>query len=110
MKIPVHPGDQLDHYRIEGVADHNGSTSVFRGTDLRTNQPVSIKIPHPEVESDPVFVERFQREEELGKSLDHPGILKVFADEYRTQSYILTQWLDGQAPRQHLTRSKPSQQ
>ncbi len=108
MKIPVHPGDQLDHYRIEGVADHNGSTSVFRGTDLRTNQPVAIKIPHPEVESDPVFVERFQREEEIGKSLDHPGILKVFADEYRSQSYIVTEWFDGQSLRQILAGKKLS--
>jgi serine/threonine-protein kinase len=106
MKIPVHPGDQLDHYRIDGVADHNGSASVFRGTDLRTNQPVAIKIPHPEVESDPVFIERFQREEEIGKSLDHPGILKVFTDEHRSQSYIVTEWFDGQSLRQILAGKK----
>src|ERR1700745_1330831 len=106
MKIPVHPGDQIDHYQIDGVADDYGPTSVLRGTDLRTNQPVAIKIPHPEVESDPVFIERFQREEEIGKSLDHPGILKVFADEHRSQSYIVTEWFDGRPLRQMLAGKK----
>ncbi len=106
MKIPVHPGDQIDHYQIDGVADDNGPTTVFRATDLRTNQPVAIKIPHPEVESDPVFIERFQREEEICKSLEHPGILKVFADEHRSQSYIVTEWFDGQPLRQILAGNK----
>src|SRR5258707_9682805 len=100
MKIPVHPGDQIDHYQIDGVADESGPTSVFRGTDLRNNRAVAIKIPHPEMESDPVFIERFQREEEIGKSVDHPGILKVFAYEHRIQSYIVTESFDGQPLRQ----------
>src|SRR5260370_39854400 len=102
MKIPVPPGDQIDHCQLDGGADDSGPTAGFRGTDLRTNQPVAIKIPHPEVESDPVFIERFQREEEIGKSLEHPGILKVFADEHRSQSYIVTEWFDGQPLRQIL--------
>jgi len=95
MRIPVHPGDQIDHYQIEGVADRTGSASVFRGIDLRTNNPVAIKIPDPETETDPVFFERFQREEEIGRSLDHPGILRVLADDQRSQTYIVTEWFDG---------------
>ena len=108
MKIPVQPGDQLDHYHIDGIADQNGPTSVFRATDLHTNRAVAIKIPHPEMESDPVFMERFQREEEIGESLDHPGILKVFRDEHRSQSYIVTEWFEGQTLRQILARPKVS--
>jgi serine/threonine protein kinase len=48
---PLHPGDRLDHYRIEGVAARSGMASIFRGTDLRTGRPVAIKVPHPEMES-----------------------------------------------------------
>jgi eukaryotic-like serine/threonine-protein kinase len=106
MRIPVHPGDQLDHYQIEGIADHNGAASVFRGTDLRTNRPVAIKIPDPEMETDPVFFERFQREEEIGKTLDHPGILKVFVDDHRSQTYIVTEWFEGKPLRQLLAQGK----
>ena len=45
---PLHTGDQLGHFRIEGVAARSGMASVFRGTDLRTGIPVAIKVPHPE--------------------------------------------------------------
>jgi serine/threonine protein kinase len=108
MRTPVNPGDQIDHYRIEEVAEHLGAASVFRGTDLRTQRPVAIKIPHPEMEGDPVFFERFQREEEIGKSLDHPGIMKVLADDDRSQTYIVTEWFEGRPLRELLNEGKLS--
>jgi len=67
---PLRPGDQLDHYRIEGVAARSGMASIFRATDLRTGQQVAIKVPHPEMESDPVFYDRFRREQEIGQRRD----------------------------------------
>ena len=67
-RIPVHPGDQLDHYRIESVVARSGMASIFRATDLDTGRHVAIKVPHPEMEADPVFFDRFQREEDIGKS------------------------------------------
>ncbi len=106
MRIPVHAGDQLDHYQIESVADRTGSASVFRGIDLRTNNLVAIKIPDPEMETDPVFFKRFQREEEIGRSLDHPGVLKVFVDDQRSQTYIVTEWFDGVPLRQILNNGR----
>jgi len=60
--------------------------------------------------SDEVLVERFQREEEIGKSLDHRGIVKVFADEDRSQIYIVTECFDGQPLRQILAGKKLSQE
>ena len=95
--IPIHPGDQLDHYRIESVAARSGMASIFRGTDLRTGLPVAIKVPHPEMESDPVFFDRFHREEEIGKTLDHPGVMKVFTDDGRSRVYMVMEWVEGQA-------------
>jgi len=38
--------------------------TIFRATDQRTGQKVAIKVPHPEVESDPALFDRFRREEE----------------------------------------------
>jgi len=99
---PLHPGDQLDHYRIEGVAARSGMASIFRGTDLRTGRPVAIKIPHPEMESDPVFFERFHREEEIGKAMDHPGVMKVIAEDGRSQVYMVMEWVEGRLLRQVL--------
>ena len=101
----IHTGDQLDHYRIEGVVARSGMASIFRGTDLRTGRTVAIKVPHPEMEGDPVFFDRFQREEEIGQKLDHPGVMKVFADDDRSKVYMVMEWVDGRLLRQILNES-----
>jgi len=106
MRTPINPGDQLDHYRIDGLVARSRATTVFRGTDLRTNQAVAVKVPHPEIESDPSLSDRFHREEEIGKSLSHPGLLKVVADDHRTRPYLVTEWFEGQPLRQILTEQK----
>jgi serine/threonine-protein kinase len=69
---------------------------------LRTGRPVAIKIPHPEMECDPLFFDRFRREEEIGIMLDHPGVMKVFADDDRSQVYMVMEWVDGRLLRQIL--------
>ena len=103
---PLHPGDQLDHYRIDGVAARSGMASIFRATDLLTGRQVAIKVPHPEMESDPVFFERFQREQEIGAKLDHPGVMKVFTDGDRSQVYMVMEWVDGRLLRQVLNEQR----
>jgi eukaryotic-like serine/threonine-protein kinase len=102
----VHTGDQLDHYRVESLAARSGMASIFRATDLRTGQQVAIKIPHPEMESDPVFFERFHREQEIGQRLDHPGVMKVFAEDGRSQLYMVMEWVEGRLLRQILNDEK----
>ncbi len=103
---PLHTGEQLDHYRIEGVAARSGMASIFRGTDLRTGKQVAIKIPHPEMEGDPVLYDRFQREVAIGQKLDHPGVMKVFSDDDRSQVYMVMEWVDGRLLRQLLNDEK----
>ncbi len=102
----LHVGDQLDHYRIEGVAARSGMASIFRATDLDNGRTVAIKIPHPEVESDPALFDRFRREEEIGRMMDHPGVMKVFADADRSQVYMVMEWVDGVLLRKILSESQ----
>jgi eukaryotic-like serine/threonine-protein kinase len=94
------PGAQLDHFRIEGVAARTTTAMILRGTDLRTGGQVAIKIPHFEVEGDVVFFSRFQREQEIGKKLDHPGIPRVIADHDHSRLYMVTEWAEGKLLRE----------
>jgi len=98
----LHTGDKLDHYLIDKVAARSGMASIFRATDERTGQPVAIKIPHPEMEADPVFYDRFRREQEIGQKLDHPGVMKVFPNDDHSQFYMAMEWVDGRLLRQIL--------
>jgi len=106
MITTVNPGKQLDHYRIDSFAARGSTAAIFRGTDLRTGHAVAIKIPHPEIETDPVLFERFHREEELAKSLSHPGLLNVVQDDHRSQHYVVTEWFEGQSLRHLLAEEQ----
>ena len=99
---PVVPGTQLDHYRIDSVVARSGMATIYRGVDLRNGRAVAIKVPHPEVESDPALFDRFQREAEIGASLDHPGVMKVYQDTDRSRVYMVMEWVNGRLLRQIL--------
>src|SRR5450631_2701582 len=99
----IRSGDQLDHYRIDGVVARSGMASIFRGTDLNTGNSVAIKVPHPEMESDPMLYDRFRREEDIGSKMDHPAVMKVFTDSDRSQVYMVMEWVDGRLLRQIMS-------
>jgi serine/threonine-protein kinase len=102
----LHPGDRLDHYRIEALVARSGMASIFRATDMRTGRQVAIKIPHPEMEADPVLYDRFKREAEIGEKLDHPSVMKVLADENRSRIYMVMEWVEGRLLRHVIHESQ----
>lgn len=95
-------GDLIDQYRIESLVARSGMASIFRAVDTQNGRVVALKIPHPEVESDPVFFDRFKREQDIGAKLDHPSVMKVFPNSNRQQIYMAMEWVDGRLLRQIL--------
>jgi eukaryotic-like serine/threonine-protein kinase len=105
--LSLRAGDQIDHYQIQGIVARSGMASIFRATDLRNGHQVAIKVPHPEMESDIVLFERFRREDEIGRKLDHPGVVKVYSDDDRSQFYMVMEWVEGRLLRQIINEQKP---
>jgi len=103
---PLHPGDPLDRYRIENLVARSGMASIYRATDMQTGQQVAIKVPHPEMEADPVLYDRFKREAEIGERLDHPGVMKVIGGEEHSRIYMVMEWVEGRLLRQVLHEEK----
>jgi eukaryotic-like serine/threonine-protein kinase len=102
----LHPGDTLDNYRIESLVARSGMASIFRGVDMDTSAPVAIKIPHPEMECDPVLFDRFQREQEIGATLDHPHVMKVMPAAGHSRIYMVMEWVEGRLLRKILIEQK----
>ena len=88
-------GNQLDHYRIDELIARSGMASIFRAIDLNDGKQVGIKLPHPEMECDPMLFDRFKREIEIGVKLNHPGVMKVFDGEKRSRVYMVMEWVEG---------------
>jgi len=101
----LEPGTQLDHYRIDKNVATSGMASIFHATDLRDGREVAIKVPHPEMESDTVLFERFRREEQIGRTMDHPGVMKVYDGGEHTRVYMVMEWVHGRLLRQVLNET-----
>ncbi|MGA7106529.1 MAG: serine/threonine-protein kinase [Terracidiphilus sp.] len=105
----VEAGTQIDSYRIDAPVARSGMASIFRATDVRDNRVVAVKIPHPDMEADPILFDRFQREAGIGERLNHPGVMRVFGGEKRSRVYMVMEWCEGRLLRQIMEEGPISQ-
>jgi eukaryotic-like serine/threonine-protein kinase len=105
----VEAGSQIDHYRIEAPIARSGMASIFRAVDLRDNKQVALKIPHPDMEADPILFDRFQREAAIGEKLNHPGVMRVYDGEKRSRVYMVMEWCEGRLLRLILAEGRIQQ-
>jgi len=109
LRTRLEAGDTLDHYRLDAMVARSGMSTLFKATDLKDGKLVAIKVPHAEMEADPVLVERFNREAEIGQQLDHPGIVKTYDGEQRSRNYMVIEWVEGRLLRSILNQECLSQ-
>ncbi len=102
----LHAGEQLDHYRIDSwwpaAAWPRSSAAPTCATGARW--PSKFRIP--KWRADPVLFDRFQREQEIGEKLDHPGVMKVFDDDDRSRIYMVMEWVTGRLLRADPERAE----
>ena len=103
-------GALLDSYRIEEQVARSGMATIYRATDMRDSRLVAIKIPHPDMEADPILFDRFQREAGIGEKLDHPMVMHVYGGEERSRIYMVMEWCEGRLLRQILDEGPLSQE
>ena len=106
LMTTLETGETLDHYRLDAVVARGGMSTLFKATDLRDSRRVAIKVPHAEMEADPILVERFRREQEIGQELDHPGVVKTYEPEHRSRAYMVIEWVDGRLLRDLLNQER----
>jgi serine/threonine-protein kinase len=104
------PGAQIDSYRIESQVARSGMATIYRAVDTRDGRVVALKIPHPDMESDPVLYDRFHREAAIGEKLNHPGVMRVFGDEKHSRIYMVMEWCEGRLLRKILDEGRMSQE
>jgi serine/threonine-protein kinase len=102
----LEPGAHIDSYRIDAVVARSGMATIYRATDLRDDRVVALKIPHPDMEADPLFSDRFQRESAIGERLDHPNVMHVFGGEKRCRVYMVMEWCEGRSLRRILDENR----
>ena len=98
-----------ERFEITDIISRSGMSSVYKATDLKTGRVVALKVPLLKLESDPAFFSRFEREEEIGRALDHPGILKIVPidPKERSRPYLVMEYLEGHTLDEIMQRTKP---
>ena len=99
-------GSQLDSYRIEEPVARSGMASIYRATDVRDDRVVALKVPHPDLEADPILFDRFKREAGIGEKLNHPKVMRVFGGEKRSRIYMVMEWCEGRLLRQIMDEGR----
>jgi len=91
----VNVGEKLDQYELTELIARSGMASIFKARDTLNAATVAIKVPYMQFESDVVFFNRFEREEQVGRRLDHPSIIKVLEPKRKSRMYIAMEYVEG---------------
>jgi non-specific serine/threonine protein kinase/serine/threonine-protein kinase PknK len=94
------------HFELGEFINQGGMGAVYKGRDQRTGQTVAIKhLKREVVGADSGLIERFVREGEALRALNHPNIVKLLgADKLDTGHYLVMEYVGGGSLAELLAR------
>ena len=93
-------------FRVEDVIGRGGMAIVYRAFDLKSHQTVALKVLREEYEEDPEYKERFRREAEVCRRLNHPNVVNLIGSgTVGGISYIALEYVDGKTLKELIAES-----
>jgi len=91
-------------FRVEDIIGRGGMAIVYRAFDLKTHEWVALKVLREEYEEDQEYKERFKREAEVNKKLNHPNVVNMIDYGFAAGvSYIALEYVDGKTLKDIIT-------
>lgn len=102
-------GDRYEFDRTTDVIGKGGMGTVYKGIDVLTGETVAIKQLKPDIiEDNPDFVERFEREAEALRRLNHPNIVTVITTIVDDNAhYLVMEYVGGGSLWDEMNTTKP---
>lgn len=86
-----------DRYRLDSLLGSGGTSSVYKGFDLRDSREIAVKLMHAHLVSDVMVVRRFEQEAKTANVLVHPNIVPIhdFGSTPNGQPYLVMDFVAG---------------
>ena len=102
--MPLTIGSRLGPYEILSAIGEGGMGQVYRARDTRLGRTVAIKILNTALAIDPSFGKRFENEARTLSRIAHPNICVLHDVDLGDPSYIVLEYLEGEALDQRIHR------
>ena len=100
MRYPV--GACIDgRYEVRALLGEGGMAEVYRAIDRTTGQEVVVKLPHVAIAGDLAAFNRYKREMEIARPLDHSGLQHLISEP--STPYMVLEYVEGQSLRSYLS-------
>jgi eukaryotic-like serine/threonine-protein kinase len=93
-------GERIDHYQIMRPLGRGGASHVYLAQDWHALQEVVLKFPDDDVIGGAAVFERYKREAEIGRRLNHQYIQRhLNQGEWRSAEYLVLEYMRGRTLR-----------
>ena len=83
-------------YRLVALVGAGASARVYLADDLRLKRQVAVKVLHPGLARDPLFLRRFAQEARTAAAFSHPHLVAVYDwGDDADGPYLVTEFLAG---------------
>ncbi|MCA9570366.1 MAG: serine/threonine protein kinase, partial [Myxococcales bacterium] len=82
-------------FELQARIGVGGSASVYRALDTQRDDLAAVKVLHPDLTGEERTAERFVREIEVHRRLDHPGIPAYRASSSEGMHWMATDFVEG---------------
>jgi serine/threonine protein kinase len=94
---------RLGKYELRERLGRGGMAEVWKAYDTQLHRYVALKILHADLQNDPSFITRFEREAQVIASLHHPNIVQIHdfqisrpPESSNTIAYMVMDYVEGQ--------------
>lgn len=104
---PLTPGQNFDGFVIERIIEQTPRSHVYLARN-KDGQERVIKTPSENFADDPLFLNRFIKEERLGLSFQHASLLRFYPKPLHSEYiYHVTEYVEGQTLRDYINEHAP---
>jgi eukaryotic-like serine/threonine-protein kinase len=93
---------RLGKYELRERLGRGGMAEVWKAFDTQLQRYVALKILHADLQNDPNFISRFEREAQVIASLHHPNIVQIYdfhiarpPESDSTIAYMVMDYVEG---------------